>query len=852
MLPKRRKRRMIINLSIEGGDTEIPTAELKVYRVRGKAAISKLFRYEIDLIRVKNDAYHPLSAEQVIGKSATLSVFISHVPEGQRRLKQKTEPHKFHGIIEEFRELSASDLNGKHYRLTIVPRLAKLAHNRQSRIHATSEPQILQKLIRLKLVGKGADYRDETSYRAGLTIQDVRLRIENLRLPKKRLSHITQYDETDLDFICRLCENYGVYFFFEADESNTRDIVTFGNTNTPFSTANLDLTIELFSEGRNGLLSDSIYNPDRSIAEGNLLSFEQISRPTPRRVRVIDYNPGSTKPASATRRLQQEYVADTGLGTYTDHHTHFSSDAEGTKFARTRYEEIYSANNYYVGITSSPFVTPGRVFRRIISDSDNPKYLVTHSTIEIAWERPDPVSGETITDPDGQILPTNLRNEFRCIDFDESADPIVFRPPRVTPVPRLSGVYTAQIDASSVDTDENERPQLDVDGCYRIRHYFDERENVPAGQNSIPVRKAEPYAGENVGQHFPLKRETEVIVTYCNGDPDRPIITSALPNQTTPSPVVEDNQTAHLIKTSSGALFEINDAIHDATDVQSRILLRSRANADSTYLRLGYPDKQREGVYNSELQGESVSTEVMRSFEGIYAYTPDNINSQANKTYSRSVVQHLLSGTKVIIHAGAEATENLSVVDTDNDMLLRADGKIKIEAIGDVDVKTDGNMTVTVDGDKKEEVEGGEDTWVTGDLEKHIGGSDNKIVLGADNKLVVGNSAGTTVGGKQSMLAGGEMKIFLGLGQMKMCLSGANIKFVLAPFGFDMKPYFQANYYVGLKLETIRVAEIKKITVGIKTAVAQLKSQDIFALRGNITLNSITSSIIQTMMKVTI
>lgn len=844
------KRRMIINLSIEGGDTEIPTAELTVYRVRGKAAISKLFRYEIDLIRVKNNAYHPLSAEQVIGKSATLSVFISHVPEGQRRLKQKTEPYKFHGVIEEFRELSASDLNGKHYRLTIVPRLAKLAHNRQSRIHATSEPQILQKLIEFKLVGEGADYRDETSYRAGLTIQDVRLRIENLRLPKKRLSHITQYDETDLDFICRLCENYGVYFFFEADESNTRDIVTFGNTNTPFSTANPDLTIELFSEGRNGLLSDSIYNPDQSIAEGNLLSFEQISRPTPRSVRVIDYNPGSTTPASATRKLQQEYVADTGLGTYTDHHTHFSSDAEGTKFARTRYEEIYSANNYYVGITSSPFVTPGRVFRRIISDSDNPKYLVTHSTIEITWARPDPVSGARIKDPDGQILPTNLRNEFRCIDFDESADPIVFRPPRVTPVPRLSGVYTAQIDASSVDTDEDERPQLDVDGCYRIRHYFDERQNVPAGQNSIPVRKAEPYAGENVGQHFPLKRETEVIVTYCNGDPDRPIITSALPNQTNPSPVVADNQTAHLIKTSSGALFEINDAIHDATDVQSRILLRSRANADSTYLRLGYPDKQRERRYNPELQGESVSTEVMQSFEGIYAYTPDNINSQANKTYSRSVVQHLLSGTKVMIHSGAKNNEPESV--SNNDMLLNADGSIALDADGsitldadgDVDIQTKGNLYVTVDGDKRRKIEGKDDTWVTDNKEKHIGGSDNKIVLGADNKLVVGNSAG--------MLVGGETKLFMGAGQVKIFLSGITLKVGLTGLGYDLKPVTQLNQYPSIKLETIGTIEIKKCPVDIKTKEAKLTNAQVCVMNQAVGLWSLQGIITRVTMGLTI
>jgi hypothetical protein len=63
---------------------------------------------------------------------------------------------------------------------------------------------------------------------------------------------------------------------------------------------------------------------------------------------------------------------------------------------------------------------------------------------------------------------------------------------------------------------------------------------------------AQPYAGENQGMHFPLHKGTEVLLTFIEGDPDRPIIAGAVPNPETPSPISSSNSSKSMIKTGRG------------------------------------------------------------------------------------------------------------------------------------------------------------------------------------------------------------------------------------------------------------------------------------------------------------
>src|SRR5262249_17480682 len=73
------------------------------------------------------------------------------------------------------------------------------------------------------------------------------------------------------------------------------------------------------------------------------------------------------------------------------------------------------------------------------------------------------------------------------------------------------------------------------------------------------MRMAQPYAGTAEGTHHPLRRGTEVLVAFVDGDPDRPIIVGAVPNAHTVSPTTRANATQSVTRTPSGIRIELED-----------------------------------------------------------------------------------------------------------------------------------------------------------------------------------------------------------------------------------------------------------------------------------------------------
>jgi len=94
---------------------------------------------------------------------------------------------------------------------------------------------------------------------------------------------------------------------------------------------------------------------------------------------------------------------------------------------------------------------------------------------------------------------------------------------------------------------------------------------------------AQPYAGSNHGMHFPLHKDTEVLLTFIDGDPDRPIIAAAVPNPETKSPVNANNQTMSAITTAGGNKIHIEDQAGS-----ERILMHSPTQ--KSFIRVGAPN----------------------------------------------------------------------------------------------------------------------------------------------------------------------------------------------------------------------------------------------------------------------
>ena len=149
------------------------------------------------------------------------------------------------------------------------------------------------------------------------------------------------------------------------------------------------------------------------------------------------------------------------------------------------------------------------------------------------------------------------RNAFTCHPLALGA----YAPECETPRPAVPGLVHARVDAGG----DGEYAELDEHGRYKVMFFFPEKvfytdNGDPAeGNRSIPLRMAQAHAGESSGISFPLLKGVEVLVAFTDGDPDRPLIVSALPNPKYPSVVVDKNQQINMISTPGGHKISFTD-----------------------------------------------------------------------------------------------------------------------------------------------------------------------------------------------------------------------------------------------------------------------------------------------------
>jgi hypothetical protein len=164
------------------------------------------------------------------------------------------------------------------------------------------------------------------------------------------------------------------------------------------------------------------------------------------------------------------------------------------------------------------------------------------------------------TFPPGTKVPPTYEIYFESMPVD-----IPFRPQRMSLQPKITGVLNAKVDAAG----DGAQAEVDDQGRYKVILPFDLSGNAE-GEASCFIRMIQPYAGPNFGMHFPLHKDTEVLLTFIDGNPDFPVISGAVANPETISPVTNANQTKSVIRDNYG-----NEIVMDATPGDEHIRLYS-------------------------------------------------------------------------------------------------------------------------------------------------------------------------------------------------------------------------------------------------------------------------------------
>ena len=436
-----------------------------------------------------------------------------------------------HGIVSNFDQLHEVDGHA-FYRAYLAPRLWWLSIIQNNQVFLdTTISEFLESVLKEGGLLPGLDFEF------------------HLMGSYDPVEYVCQYGETNLNFLSRWCEREGIYYYFEQKEDREKIIFT-------------DTKIAHVDPPSGGAV---IYSPPSALESLHtheiVLSFHCHNNILPEKVLLKDYN--YRKPSLEV--TGEATVDENGKGTVYFYHEHFRTPEEGERLAKIRAESIICKGEEYFGESGVPSLLPGYTF--LLTEHYRKGFNQKYLTIEVAHE------GDQTGMFSGADDRPSYTNHFIAIPAMTQ-----FRPPTLTKKPRVSGTILAKIDSGG----SGQYAELDDMGRYKVVIPFDlsGRKN---GKASSWIRMAQPYGGRDHGMHFPLHKDTEVLLTFVNGDPDRPIIAGVVPNPATPSPVTNENQTANVIHTAGGNKIHIEDR-----DGGQHIHLQSPVG--NTHMRLGAGD----------------------------------------------------------------------------------------------------------------------------------------------------------------------------------------------------------------------------------------------------------------------
>lgn len=748
---------------------DFPETTFQVFRFEGTEAISRLFRFDIATLSDRQD----LDLTALLGKSATLTITVG------------AATRTVHGMIGEVVQEGATATDEAIYHLVLEPRLADLGRSRQSQIYGPDDAMGIAEILEAELLGRKAVGPTRSAV-PRLAADDVDI---NLKRGYPNRDYVVQYQESDLDFIARLMEHLGIFYYF--DHQGSDDVLMISDDNVRCAP---------LPSG-----PDTVpYRPASGLLRPEDLAVSALTCRTQRLPKTLilrDYD--HRKPDVD---LTVETTVDAaGHGVVISYGNKVQSLEESQELASIRAEELQCRRQTFSGTSNHPGFCPGFVFTledHYRSDFNQAYLLVeVHARCEL-W-RPQRAGASDPTAP-RRGADSGYRNRFVAVPSS-----VRFRPERRTPQPKATGLVNAMVEAQA----PSERADLDADGYYRLRTLFD-LSGRAAGQASKAIRKAEPYAGANRGQHFPVAAGTEVLCAHLDGDPDRPVILGCVPNADNPSVVNSTNHLRNRIRTAAGITLDMNDGdgqtglasaaeIPDlgthGSDASPTSLGAAAAPADASaaaprprriaidalpspppaappYRRAADDPPARcvgaAATPSSASDGGGGGDGADATFFRLYV--PDEAAAGASETYLRfgSAAGEVEDAGFAAFEARNAATAEqrfgwLDYTDAGHVSLANTRctatlGNERHDTVGDQSITVQGAQTVAVTGKRTvtvgtAEAASNQDTTVQGDRSLTVKGADTATIDG-DRSLTVAGKETTTVGSRSDTVKGSETR----------------------------------------------------------------------------------------------
>ena len=425
----------------------------------GTESLSQPFSFRLDMVSEQQS----IAPNLLLGKAVTWSVA---GPAGDQR--------HFSGIVREF---VAAENWGRGYRVyhaEVVPWFWLLSRTADCRIFQNkSVKDILQTVL---------GENDQADFDLG-----------GLKGSHPPREYCVQYRETDFNFLSRLMEEEGIFYFFRHAAGSHKMIVA--DDPSAFYTC-----------------------PEHEVEyRGNPDVMSRVSAWLPRR----EFRPGvwtqrdydfeaPAKNLETTKNTLLDVPTTRAYELY-DYPGGYIDKEHGDNLTRLRMEEEEAPYGEIDGHGTCRHFAPGARFSLVKHDiaSEQGNY-----TVATTQHRAADYTGFV-----GHDIPSYYANSFSCLPGNA-----LFRPPRLAPKPVVHGPQTAVVVGPA-----GEEIYCDKYGRVKVQFHWD-RYGHKDDQSSCFIRVAQWLAGPQWGAIFTPRIGMEVIVDFLEGDPDRPIIVGTVYN----------------------------------------------------------------------------------------------------------------------------------------------------------------------------------------------------------------------------------------------------------------------------------------------------------------------------------
>lgn len=439
----------------------------------GGEELGRLFYYDLQL----NSLDANIDLNQLLGKPMNVSLQLA---DGGERY--------FHGIVARCSQ-NIDQGQFASYQVTLRPWLWLLSRTSDCRIFQNlSIPQIIKQVFR------------------DLGFSDFE---DALSRPYREWEYCVQYRETSFDFVSRLMEQEGIYYFFRHEQD--RHVLVLADAYGAHATVPGYTSVPYYPKDEQQRERDHMHNWQlaQQVQSGSLeLNDYDFQRPSA----SIDVRSAMPRPHTAGDYPLYDYP-----GTYV-------KSEDGEHYARTRIEALQALHEQVEFSGNARGLGAGHLFSLTgFSRRDqNREYLILIAHYRITQERLESGGGGGSAQFDSSLT---------CIDAQQS-----FRPQANTHRPIVKGPQTALVVGP-----KGEEIWTDQYGRVKVHFYWD-RHDQSNENSSCWIRVSQSWAGKNWGSIQIPRIGQEVIVSFLEGDPDRPIITGRVYNaeQTVPYDLPEN------------------------------------------------------------------------------------------------------------------------------------------------------------------------------------------------------------------------------------------------------------------------------------------------------------------------